>query len=111
MSAKEVQLSVTLPSGMHEKVRDIAQARTDTDGHPVTMGDIYSAAIGALTTRLDQGEEIVFASHPRGGVSRASIRVDELAAEQITRRLQFTTQSSFVATAVRHYLTTETDHA
>lgn len=110
MTAKEVQLSVTLPIGMHEQVRDLAQLRSDASGETVTMGEIYSAAIGALTTRLDAGEDIVFASHPKGGVRRASIRVDELAARQSVRRLAQTRQSSFVATAVRHYLKSESEH-
>ena len=110
MTATAVQLSITLPLGMHEQVRDLAQVRGIEFGRVVTMGEIYSLAIGALTARLDAGEDIVFAGHPKGGVRPASIRVGALAARQSVRRLDQTTQSSFVATAVRHYLKTETDH-
>ena len=74
MTAKEVQLSITLPLGMHEQVRDLAQARGIEFGRVVTMGEVYSLAIGVLTARLDAGEDIVFACHPKGGVRRASIR-------------------------------------
>lgn len=103
MNRKEVQLSVTLPTGMHDQARELARSERSTTGQTVTIGDIYGAAIGALTARIEAGEDIICASHPKGGVSRHSIRVDELAAEQSTRRAQLATQSSFVATAMRHY--------
>lgn len=107
MSRKEIQLSVTLPIGLHDRARELAREQTSSTGQTVTIGDVYAAAIGALTTRLDAGEDIVFQSHPKGGVRRHSIRVPELAAEQSTRRQRLTTQSSFVATAMRHYLNQE----
>jgi hypothetical protein len=110
MTGKPVQLSVTLPTGMHDRVRDVArQMRADT-AQRVTLGDIYDAAIGALAARLDQGEDITFAAHPRGGVSRHSIRVDAATAAHTTRCLSQTTQSSFVATAIRHHLQKDIDH-
>lgn len=110
MTGKPVQLSVTLPIGMHDRVRDEArQMRARTDER-VTIGDIYKAAIGALAARLERGETITFAAHPRRGVSRHSIRVDAASAAHTTRCLSITTQSSFVATAIRHHLPKENDH-
>lgn len=108
MTRNEVQLSVTLPTGLHNRARELARSQTETTGRTITIGDVYAAAIGALTTRLDAGEDIVFQAHPKGGVRRHSIRVPELAAEQSTRRQRLTTQSSFVATAMRHYINQET---
>jgi hypothetical protein len=105
MTRKEVQLSLTLPIGMHDRARQMANAERAATRKIVYIGDIYAAAIGALTARIEAGENITFAAHPKGGVSRHSIRVDELTAAQSTRHAQLTTQSSFVATAMRHYIT------
>ena len=41
MTAKEVQLSITLPIGMHEQVRDLAQARYT---YLLSYMRLYSAA-------------------------------------------------------------------
>lgn len=109
MTEKSVQLSVTLPSGMHDRVREAARKRRDDDGRRIAIGEIYAAAIAALSARLDRGEEITFAAHPRGGVCRHSIRVAAPTAAQATSRLATTTQSSFVATAVRHYFKEKTN--
>lgn len=104
MTGKPVQLSVTLPNGMHDRVREQARQMRDSTAKRVSIGDIYDAAIGALAARLESGEDITFAAHPRGGVSRHSIRVEAATAAHTTRRLSLTTQSSFVATAIRHHL-------
>lgn len=103
MNRKEVQLSVTLPIGTHDRARQLAHTERRVTGQTVTIGDVYSAAIGALVARIDAGEDIICASHPKGSVSRHSIRVDELAAGHTRHRAQLATQSSFVATAMRHY--------
>lgn len=105
MTRKEVQLSLTLPTGMHDRARALANAERAATRKTVTIGDIYAAAIGALTARIEAGEAVIFASHPKGGVSRHSIRVNVRTAEQSTRHAKLTTQSSFVATAMRHYIT------
>jgi len=110
MTGKPVQLSVTLPTGMHDRVRAAVKQQRAQTAQRVSLGDVYDAAIGALAARLDRGEDITFAAHPRGGVTRHSIRVDAATAAHTTRRLSLTTQSSFVATAIRHHLQKEEDH-
>lgn len=90
---------------MHDHARKLANAERAATRKIVTIGDIYEAAIGALTARIEAGEKIIFASHPKGGVCRHSIRVTERTAAQSTRFAKVTTQSSFVATAMRHYIT------
>lgn len=105
MTRKEVQLSLTLPIGMHDRARALANAERAATGKIVNIGDIYAAAISALTARIEAGEEIVFAAHPKGGIRRHSIRVTERTAAQSIRFARVTTQSSFVATAMRHYIT------
>lgn len=103
MSRRDVQLSVTLPTGMHEEARKLVRARREAGRGGVTIGDIYTEAIDALIARIATGEPIVFASHPRGGVTQHSIRVHASAARKCAQCLDQTTQSSFVATAMRHH--------
>ncbi|WP_048575070.1 MULTISPECIES: hypothetical protein [Sphingomonadaceae] len=105
MAKSQVQMGITLPTGLHDQVRQAVLQRSAREGRTITVSEFYSEAVKALTRRIDAGEDIVFAAHPRrGGVDPLSVRLEEDAAEMVIRFRHLTTQSSFISTAVRHYL-------
>lgn len=104
MAKSQVQINVTLPTGLHEQVKHAALIRGANEGRAVTVSQFYSEAVKALTKRINAGEDIIFAAHAHGGVKPLAIRLEPDAAEMVRRFHTVTTYSSFISTAVRHYL-------
>ncbi|WP_152522525.1 hypothetical protein [Sphingobium ummariense] len=104
MAQSQVQVNVTLPTGLHDQVKQAVLERGARAGRPITVREFYSDAVRSLTRRIDAGEDIIFAAHPPGGVKQLAIRLEPDAGALVQRFRTVTTLSSFISTAVRHYL-------